>query len=226
MSQLVLIIYLLLSLFVIPQEEEQKKLCHIQSDTMMRSVLVLGSLCHVFNIVSSTEMIKRSSHSHHHQQLPHGQEHHLNNIEHVLHHIFDPSDSSHLQDDHGHHITTTTTYNGNTRTQLHHGQTNRVIHPKFRPLVRNGKPHSTCLKTTATTHYGNLHDSKIVHDTTESPSLLQRLTGAPTQKIVHTRRRLSFADYYHQQQLRAFFEHRHEKFRIQTRSYVKTGLRR
>ncbi|CAF0802835.1 unnamed protein product [Adineta ricciae] len=225
MSQLVLIIYLLLSLFVIPQEE-QNKLCHIQSDTIMRSMLVLGSLCHVFNIISSIETVKRSSDSHHHQQLSHGQELHLNNIEHVLHHIFNPSDSSHLEEDHGHDITTTTTYKGNIRTQLHHGQTNRMIHPKFRPLVRTGKPHSTCLKTTATTPHDNLHDSKTVYNTTQSSSLLQRLTGEPTEKIAHTRRRLSFADYYHQQQLRAFFAHRHEKFPVQTRSYVKTGLRR
>ncbi|CAF0907804.1 unnamed protein product [Adineta ricciae] len=204
MSQLVLIIYLLLSLFVIPQEE-QNKLCHIQSDIIMRSMLVLGSLCHVFNIISSIEAVKRSSDSHHHHpQVPHGQEHHLNNIEHVLHHIFNLSDSS----------------------QLHHGQTNRMIHPRFRPLVRDGKPHSTCLKTTATTSHGNLYDSKTVHNTTKSPSLLQRLTGEPAEKIAHTRRRLSFADYYHQQQLRAFFAHRHEKFPVQTRSYVKTGLRR
>lgn len=56
--------------------------------------------------------------------------------------------------------------------------------------------------------------------TTMSPSLFQLLSPKPK-----VRDRISFANYYFERQLRAFFSHHHAKFPAPTPSNIKTALR-
>ena len=107
---------------------------------------------------------------------------------------------------------------------------NQLIHPKFRPIFqhhRHDNDQAPLLGTSAVITNSDissdrqlLADSRTIEDTTKSFSLLQIFTGAQTP------RRISFADYYFQRQLKAFFGHHHDKFPSRTRSYIRTGLRR
>ncbi|CAF1109029.1 unnamed protein product [Adineta steineri] len=113
------------------------------------------------------------------------------------------------------------------------------VHPKFRYGEQNGRSTETespLLTTTTTTTVPSssntlsdlslLSDSKSIIDTTKSWSLLQIFTKEITNNSSSIPERVPFADYYYQQQLRAFFGHRHGKFAPRTRSYIKTGLKR
>ncbi|UJR08125.1 hypothetical protein I4U23_012401 [Adineta vaga] len=181
----------------------------------MKSILVLVSFYHVFNIISATETFNSQSNDASHS-ISSQQVNHLNNITSVPHHTISHSNSSHPQQVHPHNVPITTSYSKNSRPQLHNRPKNLLIHPKFRPAsVQDGEMHH--LLSVETTTDSTLH-------TTKSSSLLQILTDKPIENDLHTRRRLSFADYYYQQQLKAFFGHHHEKFPPHTRSNIKTGL--
>ena len=88
----------------------------------------------------------------------------------------------------------------------------RVIHPKFRPWFHSRQTNKSAVS------FVELHPVDGRQPTT---TLLQILTLKP-----QIRKQPSFAGYFFQQQLRAFFGHQHDQQHTEpTRSNIKTGLK-
>lgn len=96
---------------------------------------------------------------------------------------------------------------------------NQLIHPRFRSMLQN-YDQSSLSETTVTDS-----DSDISSDShNNNHNTQQVIENAIEDGNAPTSQPLSFAEYYFQQQLKAFFGHYHEKFSSRTHSNIKTGL--
>lgn len=151
----------------------------------------------------------------------------------IIHHQADSIDNNNTQlnqQNHSH------LRGGKQNTTVAQDQANQLIHPRFRLMLQdrtNDITQSSILTITDVPSNPDdniqqnlpfLADNGVSEDTTQPSSLLQIVTAKPIDNTGETRRSLSFADYYYQQQLKSFFGHQHEKFPPPTRSNIKTGL--
>lgn len=89
------------------------------------------------------------------------------------------------------------------------GHRNRILHPRFRHLVK-----STTKKTMITSTRRSV--VKQIHRNVKTKLLA---------RIVHPQTTLSSLDAHYKEQIRGFFQQQHQHGPVQTRSWVKTGLK-
>jgi hypothetical protein len=207
----------------------------------MKTILIFLSLCLIFNFISALETSKpqlnqQADNSSHLREGPYQQpEPHSHNAI-IIHHQADSIDNNSTQLNQQNHSHLRGDKHSLQNTTVAQDQANQLIHPRFRSMLQdrtNDITQSSILTITdvPSNPHDNIQqnlpflaDNGVSDDTIQSSSLLQIITAKPIDNTGETRRSLSFAEYYYQQQLKAFFGHQHEKFPPPTHSNIKTGL--
>jgi hypothetical protein len=112
-----------------------------------------------------------------------------------------------------------------TTRRAHGGRRHRVVHPRFRPLAKSTKKNVTHPQPTKPTKpksvVKHLH-RKLKAKATKSAVPHTKLLA----KNVHPQTSVSALDAHHKEQIHGYFQQQHEHGPVQTRSRVKTGLKR